>query len=283
MTEGRKMNLSLPSMRIDSFTLDLMDKAQKVRKGGLTFAPEAAAQRLRNIINKGVTEEDLMESVSIAFKGGWDNIKLYFMIGLPGEEMADVESIADLGYRVLDIYRETHGNRKSKSLNVTISTSTFVPKPFTPFQWESQDSIEMQNVKEQLLKESIKSRNLKYNWSDPELSRMEAVFARGDRRTGRVLKYAWENGCKFDGWREYFRPDKWLEAFEKAGLDPGFYANRRREYDEKLPWDHIDVGVSKDFLIKESKRARNAEVTPGCGEACSACGVTAFSAGICLR
>jgi radical SAM family uncharacterized protein len=281
MTENKKMNLSLPSMRIDSFTLDLMEKAQKVRKGGLTFAPEAATQRLRDVINKGVTEENLMESVRIAFQGGWENLKLYFMIGLPEEEMSDVKAIAELGFKVLDEYAQLHGGRISRNLNVTISTSAFVPKPFTPFQWEAQDSIETINEKQTYLKENTRSRHLKYNWSDAELSHLEAVFARGDRRLSRVLEIAWKMGCKFDGWREYFDYSRWREAFKLAGLEPEFYANRKREYNEVLPWDHIDVGVRKNYLIEESKRAHRGETSPGCGEACSGCGISSFNAGIC--
>ncbi|MDD4495344.1 MAG: B12-binding domain-containing radical SAM protein, partial [Eubacteriales bacterium] len=204
-----------------------------------------------------------------------------FMIGLPEEEMSDVNAIPELAYKVLDEYAKLHGGRKSRNLNVTISTSAFVPKPFTPFQWEAQDRIDIIEEKQKILKENTRNRNLKYNWSDAELSHLEAVFARGDRRTGAVLEAAWKLGCRFDGWRELFDYSKWLKAFEETGLEPEFYANRKREYDEVLPWDHIDVGVRKSYFVEESKRAHRGEITPACGEACRGCGVSTFNAGIC--
>ena len=246
--QPKKVNLALPSLRIDSFSLELMEKVQTVRKSGLTFAPEAGTQRLRDIINKGVTEENLLDSVGLAFRGGWNGVKLYFMIGLPFETMEDVEGIAVLGRKVLDKYYKTPREQRGKGLEVTISTSSFVPKPFTPFQWEAQDKIETLSQKQRFLKGNIKDRHMRFSWNDPELSLLEAVFSRGDRKTGRVLAKAWELGCKFDSWGEHFKYDLWLKAFDNCGIDPAFYANRRRDYTEVFPWDHIDIGVSKKFL-----------------------------------
>ena len=273
--EQHKVNLSLPSLRIDSFSIDLMKKARKVRKSGLTFAPEAGTQRLRDVINKGVTEEDVLNSVRIAFEGGWNSVKLYFMIGLPSETDEDIKGIAKLGEKVVEEYRKI-GEKGRKKLNITISASSFVPKAFTPFQWEAQDSIEQLEHKRHMLKVHIKSKNIKYNWHDPELSYLEAVFARGDRKTGKVLYNAWLNGCKFDSWHEIFKYEAWMEAFKESGLDPDFYACRRREYDEVLPWDHIDTGITKSFLIRESKKAFNAETTPNCRIECSGCGASCY-------
>lgn len=281
--EPKKVNLSLPSLRIDSFSLDLMEKAQKVRKSGLTFAPEAGTQRLRDVINKGVTEEDLINSVSMAFNGGWNGVKLYFMIGLPTETMEDIEGIADLGNKVVDAYMQVPKEKRGKGLNVTISTSSFVPKPFTPFQWEPQDKNADLREKQKLLKSKIKNKYISYNWHESDLSLLEAVFARGDRRIGKVLVKAWEKGCKFDSWGEHFKPDAWKKAFEECGVAPDFYANRKRSYEEVFPWDHIDVGVSKNYLIKENKTAYEGNVTPNCRMNCSGCGAASFEGGVCLE
>lgn len=279
--EQRKVNLSLPSLRIDSFSLDLMEKAQKVRKSGLTFAPEAGTQRLRDVINKGVTEEDLLKAVSLAFNGGWGQVKLYFMLGLPTETYEDVEGIASLALKVVDVFRNVPRESRAKGLNVTVSTASFVPKPFTPFQWEPQDSVESLSEKQRFLKDKIRSRQITYNYHENKLSFMEAVFARGDRRTCKVLVKAWGLGCKFDGWGEHFKYDLWMEAFNQCGVDPYFYVTRRRAYDEILPWDHIDIGVSKKFLINESKKAFDEKVTPNCRVQCGGCGVTVFGSDVC--
>ncbi len=281
--EPKKVNLALPSLRIDSFSLDLMQKVQKVRKSGLTFAPEAGTQRLRDIINKGVTEEDLLNSVGMAFKGGWSGVKLYFMIGLPFETMEDVEGIAKLGRMVADEYFKVPKEQRGKGLEVSISTSSFVPKPFTPFQWEAQDTIGTLREKQKFLRDKIRDRHLKYSWHDPELSLLEAVFARGDRRTGKVLARAWELGCRFDSWGEHFKFDVWMQAFSDCGIDPAFYANRRRSLDEVFPWDHIDIGVSKKHLLRENQRAERGEVTPNCMTSCVGCGAAAFGQGICTE
>ncbi len=280
--EPKKVNLALPSLRIDSFSLDLMEKVQKVRKSGLTFAPEAGTQRLRDIINKGVTEEDLLNSVGMAFRGGWNGVKLYFMIGLPFETMEDVEGIAKLGRTVVEEYFKIPKEQRGKGMEVTISAASFVPKPFTPFQWEAQDSIGTLREKQRFLRDKIRDRHLKYSWHDPEVSLLEAVFARGDRRTGKVLARAWELGCKFDSWGEHFKFDAWLKAFDDCGIDPAFYANRKRSDDEVFPWDHIDVGVSKKHLLREKQRAEKGEVTPNCMISCAGCGAAVFGQGICV-
>lgn len=281
--EPKKVNLSLPSLRVDSFSLDLMEKVQKVRKSGLTFAPEAGTQRLRDVINKGVTEEDLINSVTIAFKGGWTGVKLYFMIGLPTETEYDVEGIADLGNKVFNAYINVPKEKRGKGLTITISTSSFVPKPFTPFQWEAQDTIDELREKQKLLRHIIKNKQIKYDWHDPELSLLEAAFARGDRRLCKVLIKAWQMGCKFDSWGEHFKPDKWKEAFKECQIDPYFYANRKRDYGEIFPWDHIEIGVSKEFLIEENKKAYEEKITANCKIACSGCGAAAFEGGLCVE
>ncbi len=281
--EPKKVNLALPSLRIDSFSLELMEKAQKVRKGGLTFAPEAGTQRLRNVINKGVTEEDLINSVTTAFNGGWNGVKLYFMIGLPTETNEDIEGIAHLGNKVVSAYMTVPKEKRGKGLNITISTSSFVPKPFTPFQWEAQDTMQVLRDKQRFLRGNIKSKFITYNWHDPELSLLESIFARGDRKIGDVLVKAWEKGCRFDGWGEHFKYGLWMEAFNECEIDPGFYANRKRSYDEVLPWDHIDIGVSKEFFVKENEKAKKEELTSNCRAGCSGCGAGVFEGGICVE
>lgn len=281
--EPRRVNLSLPSLRVDSFSLDLMEKAQKVRKSGLTFAPEAGTQRLRDVINKGVTEEDLINSVTTAFQGGWNGVKLYFMLGLPTETYEDIEGIASLGNKVVSAYMSVPKEKRGKGLNVTVSTSSFVPKPFTPFQWEEQDTIQVLREKQRFLNDKFRSKFISYNWHDPELSFLESIFARGDRRTGKVLVKAWEKGCKFDSWGEHFKFEAWLKAFEECGIDPHFYSNRKRAYEEVFPWDHIDVGVSKNFLVKENKKAYSGELTSNCRVNCSGCGAASFGGGICFE
>ncbi|MCL2164773.1 MAG: TIGR03960 family B12-binding radical SAM protein, partial [Oscillospiraceae bacterium] len=276
----KRVSLSLPSLRVDSFSLDLMEKAHTVRKSGLTFAPEAGTQRLRDVINKGVTEEDLIKSVSLAFSGGWSNIKLYFMIGLPTETFEDLDGIADLAEKVVREYSKTPKEVRGRGLNVTVSVSPFVPKPFTPFQWEAQDSIDLLDRKQQYIRDVIvkqrKLRHVTYNWHDPKTSFIEAVFARGDKKIGKVIYEAWKLGCKFDGWREFFSFDSWMAAFEKCGVNPEFYANRLRERDEIFPWDHMDYGISMEHLWRERCRAYTGEVSPDCRTACSGCGVEKF-------
>jgi len=283
-TEDEKISLSLPSLRVDNFSLGLMERVSKVRKSGLTFAPEAGTQRLRDVINKGVTTEDLIASVKLAVAGGWNQVKLYFMTGLPTETMEDVEGIANLCLSLIEACRELPGEF-GKTLNITLSTSCFVPKPFTPFQWEPMEDIASLMEKQYYLKDCIKRRTkkIKYNYHDAKLSQLEAMLARGDRRLGKVIYTAWKKGCKFDGWDEFFSWDKWMEAFSECGLDPAFYAHRRREYMEVLPWDHIDMGISKEFLKRENEKAYEGDLTRNCAVGCSNCGAQSYKTGICVR
>jgi radical SAM family uncharacterized protein len=269
--KDRGVSVSLPSLRIDSFSIQLANEVQKVRKSGLTFAPEAGTQRLRDVINKGVTEKDLEEAVGAAFRAGWSTVKLYFMIGLPTETDEDVKGIADLAYKVLDLYRTIKGRRGAK---VTVSVSSFVPKPHTAFQWFGQNSTEEIERKQQLLKTLLKDRSISFNWHDSRISFLEGVFARGDRRLGKVLLEAWRRGARFDGWSELFKFDVWIEAFRQTGVDPEFYGRRERDMDEQLPWDHLSAGVDKTFLIREYQQAVSGRFTSDCrrGE-CSVCGV----------
>ena len=283
LTEERKISLSLPSLRIDNFSIDLMEKAQKVRKSGLTFAPEAGTQRLRDVINKGITGEDIKNSLRIAFEGGWNNVKLYFMVGLPTETEEDIEGIANLAKEVVDVYYSTPREKRAKGLRVTVSTACFVPKPFTPFQWFGQDTVEQFHNKQMLLKDKLSkvSKAITYNWHDARTSLLEAVFARGDRKVGRVLLRAWQNGCRFDAWNEYFSYETWMTAFDEEGIDPAFYANRKRDFSEVLPWSHLDMGVSQKFLQRECKKAYEGIVTPNCRLQCTGCGSGVFDTGIC--
>lgn len=280
--EKEKVGVSLPSLRIDSFSVDLINEIQKVRKTGLTFAPEAGSQRMRDVINKGVTEQNLMDSVKNAFESGWSTIKLYFMIGLPYETIEDIIGIADLAEKVTDQYFKVPKDKRKKGLKVTVSTAIFVPKAFTPFQWVPQ--IRMENVKEEIkaLRGAIKSRSISYNWHETPVSYLEAIFARGDRRVCDVLVKAFEKGAKFDGWSEYFNNDAWMEAFEECGVDGDFYAYRERSYDEILPWDFLDIGVSKEFLIRENEMAKRAELTPDCRMGCTNCGINTKLEGKCF-
>jgi radical SAM family uncharacterized protein len=276
---SKKIGLSLPSLRIDSFSLKLVQEVQKVRKSGLTFAPEAGTQRLRDVINKGVNEQDLLNSVGAAFETGYNNIKLYFMIGLPTETMEDVQGIADLTYKVVDRYYEVPKDKRGKGLNVTASASSFVPKPFTPFQWEPQDSIDTLIEKQRYLQKAIKKKQITFNWHEPYVSFMEAVVSRGDRRVCRAIIRAWELGCKFDGWDQYFSFEKWMKAFEDIEVDAEFYALRRREIDEVLPWDHIDTGITKKYLRSEYKKALKEELTRDCRVVCTGCGINLLEEG----
>lgn len=278
-----KVGLTLPSLRIDSFSVDLIKEIQKVRKTGLTFAPEAGSQRMRDVINKGVTEENLMTSVKSAFEAGWSTIKLYFMLGLPYETLEDVIGIAELGQKVVQKYYEVPKEVRKKGLKVTVSTSIFVPKPFTPFQWAPQDTMEEVRKKIEALRGNIKSKQITYNWHESLVSYMEAIFARGDRRLCDVLIKAFEKGARFDGWNQYFDFNIWKEALEECNVDGDFYAYRQREYDEILPWDFVDTGVSKEFLMRENERAKKAEVTPDCRQGCKNCGVNVNLEGECFE
>ncbi len=269
--EANKINLSVPSLRADNFSRELMEKLQTVRKSGLTFAPEAGTQRLRNVINKNLTEEEILNTCTQAFSGGWNNVKLYFMLGLPTETDEDVLGIAELVYKVIQAWKENAVNKK-RGLRVHVATAYFVPKPHTPFQWEKQITPQEYLRRCKLLKSHFYSKSIVYDYHSPDLSRLEAVFARGDRRLGPVIEAAVENGARLDGWDEYFDYGKWLDAFEKCGVDVDYYTTRGFGEEELLPWDAIDVGVSKQFLLRERKRAYQDLVTPDCRHGCAGCG-----------
>ena len=271
-TDASHVSLSLPSLRIDSFSEELMKKVSSVRTGGITFAPEAGTQRLRDVINKNVCEEDLMRSVGIAFRGGKSNVKLYFMNGLPTETDEDIEGIAALAKKVVDQYYSMPKAERPKGLGVTVSVSCFVPKPFTPFQWEKQDTYSELMRKQALLKSAITDRRIKYAYHDAKVSFIEAVLARGDRRLAPVIAYLADKGQMLDAWDEFFNYDLWIEAFEKCGIDPAFYTSRGFGLDEVLPWDIIDIGVTKSFLRRERDKAYEGITTPSCAEKCSGCG-----------
>lgn len=278
----KRIGLALPSLRLDSFSLEIIEKIQKIRKTGLTFAPEAGSQRLRDVINKGIEEENLIDSVKNAFELGWSTVKLYFMIGLPTETKEDVYGIKDLSYKVKEEFFKLPREKRKGNLRITTSASCFVPKPFTPFQWHPQDTIDEFKEKQNLLKDTIKDRKINFNTHDARLSFLEAVFARGDRKVCEVLIKAWEKGCKFDGWSNIFDYEKWEQTFEELDIDPSFYANRKRDYDEVLPWDFINVGVTKKYLIKENEKAVKGELTKDCREGCTGCGInTKFTGGVC--
>lgn len=282
-SKDENVSISLPSLRVDGFTDEIMDKIKTVRRSGLTFAPEAGSQRMRDVINKNVREEELLNTCATAFEGGWNTVKLYFMIGLPTETLDDVAVIAKLGQAVVDTYYKCPTRKKGKSVRVTVSASSFVPKPFTPFQWEPQDTIDTIHNKQQHIKDSITTKKIQFNYHDADTSLLEAVFARGDRRLCKVLERACEKGFHFDGWNECFSLEKWIDIFEECGIDPAFYANRRRSFDEILPWDHIDYGVTKDYLITECKKAYESQTTPHCRLKCNNCGAAKYGEGVCFE
>lgn len=277
------INISLPSLRIDAFSLDLMQKVQEVRKSSLTFAPEAGTQRLRNVINKGLTEEEIMRGSSLAFQGGWNRVKLYFMVGLPTETGDDLLGIVDLANKIVDKYHEIPKEERPRPVSVVVSSSCFVPKPFTPFQWVAQATVEEFMEKQKYVKTNMTKKQVKFNYHEPELSSMEGVLARGDRKVARLIVRAWELGAKFDGWSDMFKYDSWIQAFKDTGLSKEFYANRERSYDEILPWDHISIGVSKKFFINEMERAKAETVTLNCREKCAGCGAMAYGGGVCFE
>ena len=273
--ESHRINLSVPSLRADNFSRELMQKLQTLRKSGLTFAPEAGTQRLRDVINKNLTEEEILTTCANAFSGGWNNVKLYFMLGLPTETDEDVLGIADLVYKIIQTWKE-HASNKKRGLRVHVATAFFVPKPHTPFQWEKQIDTEEYLRRCRLLKDHFYSKSIEYNYHTPDISRLEAVTARGDRRLGAVIEEAVKNGAKLDGWDEYFNYQIWMDAFKTCGVDPEFYTVRGYGEDEILPWDTIDVGVSKKFLLRERKQAYAGKVTPDCRHSCSGCGANAL-------
>ena len=277
----RYVSLSLPSLRVDAFSVDLMNKVQEVRKSSLTFAPEAGSQKMRDVINKNITEEEIIKGCELAFQGGWNRVKLYFMLGLPLEEIEDVLEIAKLGEKIVKTFYAVDKDKRQSNIQLVISTSCFVPKPFTPFQWEGQDTIDSFINKHNILKNAITRKQIKYNHHEAKTSILEAVIARGDRRVGKLLYEAFNNGCKFDSWGEYFSYEKWEDAAKKANISFDFYANRKRAYDEILPWDFIDIGVTKSFLQNESEKARKCLITQNCREKCSGCGANKLAEGVC--
>ena len=282
--EAKKVGIALPSIRVDAFSVDLIKEIQKVRKTGLTLAPEAGSQRMRDIINKGLTEERILEAVQSAFESGWSTIKLYFILGLPYETTEDAAGIGQLAEKMADVYFGIPKNVRSKGLKITVSTSILVPKPFTPFQWAPMARPEIVDERIKAVRGAIKSRSIVYNYHEQETSFMEAIFARGDRRTCDVLIKAFEKGAKFDGWSEYFNMDIWKEAMEECNLDADFYVYRDREYDEVLPWDFIDIGVNRKYLERENEKAKKAELTKNCLEGCTGCGINVnFKEGKCFE
>ena len=278
-TEPARIGLSLPSQRIDAFYEELLTKVMSVRKSGLTFAPEAGTQRLRDVINKNISEEEILTACGKAFDGGRNTLKLYFMNGLPTETDEDVAGIAHLAQKIVDLFYSQ--KRKGRSVGVTVSVSCFVPKPFTPFQWDRQDGFEELERKQQLLRSEIRSKKIDYKYHDARVSRLEAVFAKGDRRLGKALAEAVRRGQRFDAWDEYFDYDRWMSVFEDCGIDPSFYANREIGEDELLPWDFLDIGVTKAFLLRERHKSRKAETTPDCRTHCSGCGAVSLCKGPC--
>ncbi len=285
--KGKGINISLPSLRIDAFSLDIMSKVQDIRKSSLTFAPEAGSQRMRNVINKGLTEEIILDGAGLAFEGGWNKVKLYFMLGLPGEQEADMKAIAELADKVARRYYEIPKDQRNGKCQITASSSFFIPKPFTPFQWatmfKGDEYARRAAIVKQAFNDQLNRKSLRYVYHDTEVSVLEGVFARGDRKTGALIEEAYGLGCIYDSWSDQFDNDKWNQAFENTGLSIDFYNYRERSLDELLPWDFIDIGVTKNFLKKEWERAMNAEVTPNCRMQCSGCGAAKFGGGVCFE
>ena len=284
----KNVNISLPSLRIDAFSLDVMRQVQDVKKSSLTFAPEAGSQRMRDVINKGLTEEDIFSGAMEAFNGGWNRVKLYFMLGLPGETYDDIEGIAKLSNDIASLYYTIpKDKRPNPRVDVVSSTSFFVPKPFTPFQWVAQNTTEefkeKQRFLSQRMKEQLNRKSMRYNWHDFDLTALEGFLARGDRRLSEVILKAYQKGCMFDSWSEHFYYDRWIEAMKEANIDPEFYTDRVRSYDEILPWDFIDAGVTKEFLWREYVQSQNGSVTPNCRVKCSGCGCRIYEGGVCYE
>ncbi len=286
-SKGQGVNISLPSLRIDAFSLEAMGKVQDVRKSSLTFAPEAGSQRLRDVINKGLTEEVILHGAGLAFEGGWQKVKLYFMLGLPTETEEDMREIPRLADKIARRYYEIPKDKRNGKCQITISTSFFVPKPFTPLQWAPMCPKEGYLARAKVVNEEMKAqlnrKSLKYNWHEADVTVLEGVFARGDRRVGQVLQKAYEKGCMFDAWTECFDNQKWMEAFQETGVSIDFYNLRQRDLDEILPWDFIRCGVTKEFLKREWERAQNGQVTLNCKEACNGCGAASYQGGVCLE
>ncbi len=284
---AKGVNISLPSLRIDAFSLDVMGKVQDVKKSSLTFAPEAGSQRLRNVINKGLTEEVILEGAGQAFEGGWNRVKLYFMLGLPTENEEDMKGIAWLAEKIAERYYDVPKEQRNKKCQIVVSTSFFVPKPFTPFQWAQmctkEEFLHRAYVVNHEIKEQKNKKSIKYNWHEADVTVLEGILARGDRRIGPAIQRAYEKGCLFDSWSEWFQNERWLEAFAECGTDMDFYTTRERALNEIFPWDFIDIGVSRRFLEKEWKRAHEETVTPNCRQNCSGCGAASFGGGVCYE
>ena len=285
--KGEGINISLPSLRIDAFSLDVMSKVQDIKKSSLTFAPEAGSQRMRDVINKGLTEEIILEGAGQAFEGGWNKVKLYFMLGLPTETEEDMKAIAHLAEKVARRYYEIPKEQRNGKCQITASSSFFIPKPFTPFQWAqmfpSEEYIRRATIVKHEFLQQLNKKSLKYNWHEADVTVLEGVFARGDRKVGKVIEEAYRLGCLYDSWSESFDNEKWMQAFANTGVDIEFYTMRKRSMDELFPWDFIDIGVTKDFLKKEWERAMNAQVTPNCRMQCSGCGAAKFGGGVCFE
>ncbi len=283
----KRVNISLPSLRIDAFSLDVMSKVQDVKKSSLTFAPEAGSQRLRDVINKGLTEEVILEGAGQAFEGGWNRVKLYFMLGLPTENEEDMKEIAWLAEKIAERYYEVPKEQRNKKCQIVVSTSFFVPKPFTPFQWArmctKEEFLHRACVVNHEIREQKNRKSIKYNWHEADVTVLEGILARGDRRIGPAVRKAYEKGCLFDSWSECFQNERWMEAFEECGTDIDFYTTRERALDEIFPWDFIDIGVNRRFLEKEWKRAQEETVTPNCRQNCSGCGAASFGGGVCYE
>jgi radical SAM family uncharacterized protein len=285
--KGEGINISLPSLRIDAFSLDVMSKVQDIKKSSLTFAPEAGSQRMRDVINKGLTEEIILEGAGQAFEGGWNKVKLYFMLGLPTETEEDMKAIAHLAEKVARRYYEIPKEQRNGKCQITASSSFFIPKPFTPFQWAqmfpSEEYIRRATIVKHEFLQQLNKKSLKYNWHEADVTVLEGVFARGDRKVGKVIEEAYRLGCLYDSWSESFDNEKWMQAFANTGVDIEFYTMRERSMDELFPWDFIDIGVTKNFLKKEWERAMNAHITPNCRMQCSGCGAAKFGGGVCFE
>ncbi|WP_024864780.1 TIGR03960 family B12-binding radical SAM protein [Butyrivibrio sp. FCS014] len=287
--KDKKVNISLPSLRIDAFSLDVMSKVQDVKKSSLTFAPEAGTQRMRDVINKGLTEEDILKGSHDAFLGGWNKVKLYFMLGLPTETDEDIYGIGDIANKVAKEYFETvpKENRNGRSIDIVASTSFFVPKPFTPFQWApmntKEEFLEKANKTRKGIMSQLNQKHIKYNWHEADASMMEGIFARGDRRLAPVILKAYEKGCIYDAWSEYFKFDVWMETFKECGVDPFFYTTRERSDDEIFPWDILNCGVTKKFLLREWHNALEGKPSTNCRKGCLGCGAAAYGVGVCLE
>jgi radical SAM family uncharacterized protein len=284
--DRKKINISLPSLRIDAFSLDVMQKVQDVKKSSLTFAPEAGSQRLRDVINKGLTREVILNGAEQAFQGGWNKVKLYFMLGLPTETKEDMEGIAVLANDIAKLYYETiPKEQRHGKVQIVASTSFFVPKPFTPFQWARMSTKEEFLEKAHIVREAVRSqlnqKSIKYNWHEADVSVLEGVFARGDRRLSKVIYTAYKKGCIFDAWSDFYNNELWMEAFDECGIDIGFYTTRERSEDEIFPWDFLSCGVNKEFLLREWKKALGETVSPNCRQACQGCGAMSYGVGVC--